>query len=378
MGVKRFIHIFTIVVTFLSTSTVVMATNGYDTDLLKAMAIAMGVDHRLETLSDGCYYRHILYSNRPVTVEIQQGNVTHIGYSLFTQTQKDFLKSPVCNFLERYSLEIALPLQCEKSVARQLEEDGIFFRQGSFDSFRQIEQDTSYQIKIENLNDKRYTASWSKDGNEFLAINFPIEHELLAGCNMIERERRLIEGVRNTEPDSQRKPPLDDNTALQPSWQGKYYILQGDTYYLAQLNSNKYYVENKEGRDGAYQLLYDSDFVAESLANLFTTVEIPNDYKMELRVRKYGLKEDTIYVSLNQWTAFCLKEGCVPYFGIAKSEKDVECEIVMRNKGMGYCHVVRAVIDSENLEDRHGLIKARVVPYVPTSRIKYLFDELKL
>lgn len=375
---KRFVHIYTTTVIFLSTCTVSMATNGYATDLLKKMAVAMNMAQELDDLVDSCYYRSFTYNGRPITVDVQQGNVTHIGYSLFSKAQKEFLKSPICNFLERYSLEITLPMKREKSVARQLEEDGIFFRHGSINSFRQIEQDTSYAVGIENLNDKRYIVSWSKEGTEFLTVNFPIEYDLLVGCDMIEREKRLTEGIQNTSPECRISTVPVDSAALQQSWQGKYYTLKGDMYYLPQLNSNQYYVKKQEEESISYQLLYDTDFVAESLANLFTTVEIPNEYTMELRVRKYGFKTDTIHVALNQWTAYCLKEGCVPYFGVEENEKDVVCEVVMLNKAMGYCHVMRAIVDSENMEDRNGVIKARVVTYIPISRIKHLFGELKM
>lgn len=355
-----------------------MAANSYATDLLEKIAVATNISQELASLPDGFHYRRFTYNDRYVTVEIQQGNVTHIGYSLFSKTQRDLLKSPICNFIERYSLELTLPLQREKSVSRKMEEDGIFFRNGSFDSFQQIEQDSTFSVNMETLNDKRYTVSWSRGEKEIFAINFPVEYELLAGCNMLESERRFIAGIQNMQSENQLNTAFAISDALRPTWQGKYYVLKGETYYLPQLNSDKYYIENKNDEEVSYQLLYDSDFIVESLANMFTTMEIPNHYTLELRVRKYGLKEDTIYVSLNQWTAFCIKEGCVPYFGVAKNGANVECEIVMYNRVMGYSHVVRTVIDSETVEDREGIIKARVVPYVPTTRIKYLFDELKL
>ena len=373
---KRFIFIVSAIL--LSADMECMAINGYATDLLGEMAMAMNVTPRLDTLSNGLYYRDFTYNGRPLTVEVQQGNVMHIGYSLFSKTQRQVLKSPACNFLERYSLEITLPLQRQKSLYRQLEENDIRFLHGSFDTFKQIEQDTSYSVVIKSLNDKRYAVSWSKGENEILVVTFPISHELLTGCNMLESERRLIDDILNTAASGRLFGSSLDVATFHPLWQGKYYVVKGGEFYLPQLNCDKYYVEVKDGENTSYQLLYNPAFMAESLSNLFTTSEIPNDYIVELRIRKYGLKEDTIKVPLNKWTAFCLRRDCVPYFGIVKKEKDVTCEIIMHNKAMGYAHVMCAVIDSESMEDRKSVIKARVVPYVPTARIKYLFDELKL
>ena len=207
-------------------------------------------------------------------------------------------------------------------------------------------------------------------------MNFPIEHELLTGCGMIERERRLTDALlENATLPAPASFMPDTADVLRPTWQGKYYVQKGTTHYLPRFSSDRYYTKG----DGAqYELLYDSNFMAESISNLFSTTGIENDYTLELRMRKYGMKEDTVRISLNRWTSFCLEEGCEPYFGMMRNEGEVECEIVMYNRAMGYSHVVRAVTDSEDMEDRKGVIRARVLPYVPMSRIKYLFEQLKL
>lgn len=368
-------YILYIVVLLLTAGTNSMAAKGYATDLLEKIARTMNVVQRLDTLADGFHYRCLNYNDMSITIEVRRGTVTHIGRSLFSRTQRDILRSPVCNFLERYALEIALPMERAKSVERQLEEDGIFFRNGSFTKLKQIENDTTFSINIENLNDKRYTVSWAKNDKEAFAVNFPIEYELLTGCGMIERERRLTDAIENATLPASASFMLDTADVLRPTWQGKYYVQKGPVHYLPQFSSDRYYIK---GDCAQYELLYDSNFMAESISNLFSTAGIENDYTLELRVRKYGLKEDTVRISLNQWTSFCMEEGCKPYFGMIRNEREVECEIVMYNRAMGYSHVVRAVMDSEDMEDRKGVIRARVLPYVPTSRIKYLFEELKL
>lgn len=352
-----------------------VARNGYCTDMLQRMASCMNVKAKLDTLSEGEYYRYFVYNNRPVTVIVKNGEVAHIGYSVFTLAIRHRMASPVCNFLERYALEITLPLKREKSVARQLDEDGIFFHGGDFSYFKQIESDTTFAVNLENLNNKRYTVSWLKDGETKFSVNFPIEHDLIAGTDMIENERRILANIPKASK-ATRHEQLADSARLRLSWQGKYYTLPGNIYYTKQLNTNRYYMKDK--KDG-FKLFYHPSYVLESLSNLMTTVAIENDYDLQIRLLKYGFVQDTIQVKLNQWLNYCFNEGCIGYFGIIGEDNGIaDCELIMRNSALGYIHLMRLSIDVTTLEERKGLIKARLNSYITTTRVKYLFDELKI
>lgn len=356
-------------------SSVAIAANSYRTDLLQRMAETMNITQQLQQQEDGEYYQYLSYNHRAVTVIISQNEVVHIGFSLFTPAQRKDLNSPVCNFIERYALEIALPMKRERSVSRKLNEDGIFFRNGDFESLKLLQNDTTYQIGLELLDNKRYTVSWSKDGKEVISVNFPVEYDLLAGTDMTENERRIMEDVRRSSTKT-RQAMIDDDLSLEKVAHGKCYILKGDYFYNKQLNTNRYYVKNEED---SCLLFYHRDYVLESLSNLMTTAAIENDYDIQIRLVKYGFSQDTICVKLNQWLNYCIDQGCMPYFGIIAIDKDMaDCEIIMKNVLMGYIHVMRLNIDIGTLEDRKGLIKARLNSFVPTTRVKYLFDEHKI
>lgn len=351
-----------------------IAENSYRTDLLQRMAESMKISKQLQTLKDGKYYKYLMYNNRPITIIVEKAEVSHIGYSIFTPFQRSIIKYPVCNFIERYSLEIALPLKREKSVARQLDEDGIFFRNNSFDFFIHLHNDTTYSISVKCLNNKRYTVSWSKNGKEYFAVNFPIEHDLLSGTDMQENERRIVTSIIGSSKTVQNME-LQDSALLKMNWQKNYYTLPGDYFYTKQLNSNRYFTKNKSG---IFQLFFHPDFVSESLANLMTTGAVENDYDIEIRLVKYGFSQDTILVKLNQWLNFCIHEKCTPYFGILSLDKYIaDCEVIMQNIALGYIHVMRLSFDIRTLNERKGVIKARLNSYIPTPRIQYLFDELK-
>ena len=90
-----------------------------------------------------------------------------------------------------------------------------------------------------------------------------------------------------------------------------------------------------------------------------------------------GYKEEIIRVPLNSWINFCLNSGCTPFVGLIDYDgNNATFELVMRNADLGYNHVMKVKFDVAQLESRKGIIEARLNSYVPTSKIKFLFDEL--
>jgi len=352
-----------------------MAGNRYRTDLLQRMATALQAEAQLDTLPEGRYVGLLQYKAHPVTVVVADSVVTHIGYSLFSEQLREAMSSPAFDFVERYPLFLDLPVQRERSVARHLDEDGVFFRGGKMDALHQVAADTTLAVSVENLNGKRYTVHWMKGDEERFAINFPIDYDLLAGTDMEERERRLLPEVAqwSAEP---RMAEVPDSARLKTTWQGRYFILPGEKFYLPQINSDSYY--ERDERD-SLRLLCNTRLMKESVANLLTTGQVENDYDLEIRMVKYGFKYDTLQVRLNQWINYCLDHGCKPYFGLIDETDGVaKCELIMWNPDMGYLHSMRVVFDMLTLSERKGLVQARLNAFVEISKVQYLFDEIKL
>ena len=153
-----------------------------------------------------------------------------------------------------------------------------------------------------------------------------------------------------------------------------YYVHRGDAYYFDDLNSNRYYELDSLGK---IRPIFCNQFSFESVVNLFTATDIPNDFVLQIRIQKYGLKKEQIPVPLHQWINFCKKTGCKPYIGFIKKTEDcLDCELIMRNVSMGYSHVMRFTFDTSMIETRRGFIPARLNCYIPTSRISKMFKEL--
>lgn len=372
------LRIILIIFLILTSRLVSVAQNEYRTDLLVRMASKLKIAEQLDTLRDSIYYNLFSYRERPLTVIVDNHRVEHIGYHLFTNEHRDVFHTPVINFLERYFLELDLGIDSIHTMKDKMENDNVRFHKGNSKFFRNLPNDSLYQIayfvSIQNINERGYSVEWLKDSTIVCGISFPIEYAVLTGTDMVEYENRLKNEI---ERDTLKSPKVAEVTRemLKKEWQENYYILKGDYYYFESLNNHQFFV-----MDSLEQLrpMYDSIHVVESLHNLFTMPYLENEYTLDVKLVKYGFKKEFFSIPLKQWLRFCLNSGCRPYFGIISNDgKNVVCELIMRNSDMAYVHVMNLTFDLKTLEERGGVIKARLNSYIPTARIKYLFEEIK-
>ena len=353
----------------------IWAQDRYRTDLLGLIAKKTGICQQIDTLKDGEYTQFTDYKSDPVTIIVEKGRITHIGYSLFSKQQRKGFGADICNFIERYLLELEIPTTENFTILQRMKEDGVKVIKGNMElkDLRQLCADTTVCINLQNLNEQTYTMGWRKDSTWLYILSFPIEYDLMFGTDMDERELRLLKELSYSEihNDSLIESEQKD---LVKAWQDNYYTLKGDSYLLANLNSNLYFTKNGEEK---YIPIYNNLYPIESLANLLTSNLIDNDYTLEIMLRKYGFKTDTINVPLKQWISFCKDSGCKPFFGIISFEKDgiTTCELIMHHDKMGYNHIMKLAFPMSNFESRKGRISARLNSYVTSSRIKNLFDD---
>lgn len=352
-----------------------IAQNTYRTDLLKNIAEKCGLISRLDTVADGEYFQFAHFKSLPLTVIVARRHITHIGYSLFSPKQRKGFGEEICNFIERYFLELDIPTREHISTTQRMKEDGVRIIKGNLNihQLRYFCSDTTMCINLQTINEREYTMGWRKDSIWQYVLSFPIEYDLLHGTNMDERERRLLEDLRLT-PFIKDSLKIDKYTKIKKAWQDNYYTIIGESYILPNLNTNRYLYKDKEGH---YKPIYSKVYPIESLANLFTSNLINNDYILDIKLRKYGLKTDTLNVPLRNWISYCQQMGCKAFFGIISLEKDniATCELIMHNHRMGYNHIMKITFPMSTFDERKGRIQARLNSYVNSSRIKNLFAD---
>lgn len=363
------------------TSTASYAQNAYRTDLLKLIADKCNLHPKLDSIKDGEHIQCAQFRNLPITAIVENKRVTHIGYSIFSPEQRAGFGKVVCNFIERYLLELDIPTRDNVSATQRMTEDRVKIVKGKLDyhRLRQLCLDTTYCINLKTINESEYTMGWRKDSVWQNIISFPVEYDLLWGTNLEERERRLPEELQMIAfvRDS---IMIDKSSKIKKAWQDNYYTLKGDAYIIPNLNANQYFWKDKNGQ---FKPIYSKIYPFESLANLLTTNLVKNDFILEIKLRKYGFKTDTLNIPLVQWINFCRKTGCKAFFGVISFDKDgiVTCELVMHNSSMGYNHIMKLYFPISSLEERKGRIPVRLNSYVNSSRVKNIFadyNEIKL
>lgn len=351
------------------------AQNEYRTAILKVMADKTGLCQYLDSVSDGEYIQIAQFNEQPLTAIVEDKCVTHIGYSIFDSIQREGLGEHVCNFLERYLLELDIPTNEIISKTQRMKEDGFVIEKGVMDlsQLRTLCSDSTAIISLNTINEKRYTLGWRWDAAWHLILSFPIEYDLLYGTNMDEREAKI---AKDLEKDYCYEDSLNltDQDMLVKAWHDNYYTLKGDYYLLDDLSSNLYFEKDDNDK---YKPIYNKTYPIESLANLLTSNLVENDYTLEIRLKKYGFKTDTISIPLRRWITYCKRTGCKPYFGVI--DFDIEgtttCELIMHNEKMGYNHIMNVTFPMAIFDEKKGCIYARLNSYVTSSRIKNLFGE---
>lgn len=338
----------------------------YTSDRLEAMGRLLGLDSAVSENIDT-----LVYNRLPVAVSIDSvGRVNHLGYKLFSRSQRGSLTSPAFDFVERYTLEAALPMERMKTLEKQLLEDDVNLTGCTLQTLPRMSVDSTLNVSVSNINGRRYRISWLKGTRPSHSIEFPLSYDLLSGCDIDENERRLPTEIKAFNPrlDTSLPPELtlDENLG--------FYVTPHGSYFLDGLTSARYFEEY----EGEMEPLYDLDFPAHTVANLMTGTDLDNQFDINVKFRKYDYKIDNFTVPVSQLVGYFISCGCQPYFGIIKLENgEIVGESLFVNPSQGYCHAMKITMRESDLINRNGKIDARLVSYIPVSKITNIFDEFK-
>lgn len=370
MRMKRVISI--ALVFLVAATSSVCAAGKYRSSLLAQMAGAMALDSLCHQLGEGYHYRISFWNGIPVTIGIAGDEVSHIGFALLPPSTRELLPMPVGDFLERYTLELSLPLQHEKSPQVQMMEDGVVFHMGTLGRMiSAMSRDTLLETELINVRGRRYCFNW-KNSLDSGCVVFPIDWQLLSGRSMMENEDRLPQEVLGAKPLT--PLPIPGIEEMTQTDDGLYSTGEG-YYYFKNLSSDRYYTLQRT----IVLLIDDPRHTKAFTANLFTGAGIDNSLIINVKMRTYGLRSVYFKMTLDQWLSYCLGNGCKPYWGIITEDKDMlEGELILRNEECGYNHVMRLWIPRKSLIEADGEIQARLLPYVPTHGLRYLFEETNL
>lgn len=344
------------------------AQNSFGSQSLEQMAKSIP-EVPFDSLSPGTH-RQYSYKDLPLTIRVNQRNeVEHIGATLF---HEGIVQCPslIYDFLERYYLSICLPFERIKSIGQQIKEDDIILDAGNWDLFPSLRQ--LDKVVIENLSGKRYRVSWLQADTVVCSLSFPMKYQLIVGADLVELEDRLINRVLTHK---EATILLDEDFKREGYWKDAFFVREGDSYILEQLNSNTFYLPDKNGQLHA---VWDRAYPVESAFNVMLCPEVESKFILECQLMKFGNKQEDFCCPLRQWLSFCLSEGCQPYFGITTlTDRSLSGICIMRNEKYGYNHLLRIRLLLDDFGKSEGTVYAKWHAFIPTGSIKDLYEDLK-
>ncbi len=362
------------------TANTVAARDGgrYSTSRLQHIAHELNMPDTLHRLPSGIHTDYWRYKGKPVTVITRNYQVEHIGYTIFSQAQRELIPYPIFNFLERYALEGDLPRKGKVDWARQMKRDHVVFDVGSLSQLPALANDSTLSVLVSNHSERAYTVEWANDSAVVCKVTFPSSYELMRGIGMIENENKLRSSIECHEDtlgcDTVKVESLD----LYECEDGEYYVLERGINRIPEMPDNLYFTLSTDTVTGdeGLSLLCSTQFPEESVANLFSSLGIDNDYEVDVVHKKYNFKKEEFRVPLRQFIGFLLSEGCRPYYGVIdcnESTHELEAFMEMRNHEEAYEHLLMIKMDTSTLDDRKGLINVSLKSYVPTHNLENLY-----
>lgn len=302
--------------------------------------------------------------------------VCHLGLSLFSEATKQILDINICNFLERFFLELLLQKDAA-SVDRKLQEYNIVMyidgqkivanNAASFQrALRQMEMPVNFSLRQKG---NQAEAVW-RFSSHALSVTFPLYRELIDGMDKVESDDELFHQLQVA--------VLNDVSVTDEPVTGSglvaegngLYVDKGEVFLIPALTANKYYV--KKGKE--YVPVFQKQYPEYSLNNLFLTYANGEGKTLQITHRKYGYFTPEISIPLLNFL-MCFKKDftTVCHTGMNKQGK-LETVVVFNHKKLNYLHLLRVETDEKQLFAKSPVFKADFYSNIPQHSIKSLLQ----
>ncbi len=318
-----------------------------------------------------------IIKGKEVTFTFNSKNqLSHLGISLFNDDVKDIYDEYLCNFIERFFLELLL-MPDSQQVKRKLDEKEVHlsycgqeFGEGLFNSISNILYMTDATSDfILRTGSQEGDATW-RSGDKSLNLKFPMNRELIEGTDKKEADTSVCEMLKDAV--SEKVIPHDD--MKQPANPEKLpqgiYVSRGVVGQVQELSSDIYYLL----KNGRYEFLYDERFPEYSMNNLFLTFKNGKGKSIHIIHRQYGNSEHEIILPLTNFLACFHNDFLTTCHTAYNKEGELETIVLFYHKTLNYIHMIRAHIDKEELFRTSATINADLYTNIPQHYIKTLLQ----
>ena len=344
--------------------TVALGAQGFATQRLCQMAASL-TDIPFANLSQGLH-NEFNYANHSLKIRVNEWDeVEHIGYRLFDPLTIQTQSPVVCDFVERYLLELDLGTQMDRKMRMGI--DKVVLERGDLDNVHCLRPEDRLEISMVEM--LRYRFAWFRDDECLVSLVFNMDYQLLSGCNAIELEYNYLRDVK-------RKRGLFvslEDIVIEDS-DDEFAIVDGGYYLSESIRADKYYRRDlvKE-----WKLVCSGDKPYWSAANLMLSPSALGDFQLDCKLDMYGYHDSSFEMAVNQWVAQTLAEGCKLFFGIkSRTSNSIQGTLFCPNFAGGYCHMMSVDIPAESFDKGKGMVKGRLYVYVPLHNIDSSYFDL--
>ena len=338
-------------------ATTAWGAHGFATQRLNQMAASL-TDVPFNQLLQGVHHGYV-YDNHPLTIRVNEWNeVEHIGYQLFDDLALQVQPRVVCDFVERYLLELDLDAQMDRITRMRI--DKVVVERGSLDHIYDLCLEDRLEIsKAEML---RYRVAWFRGDQCLLSLLFDMDYQLMSGCNAIELENNYLRDVKRIQGV---EVPMEE-IVIEDGDDG-YAIVDGGSYLSESIRADRYYLRDAMME---WQSVCNGDKPYWSAANIMLSPLMLGDFQLDCKLDMYGYQDKGFEMDLHQWVAQTLAEGCKLFFGIkSRTPETIKGTLLCPNFSGGYCHTMSVEIPFESFDKGEGSIKGRLYVYVPLHNI---------
>ena len=306
----------------------------------------------------------------------ETGSLSHIGVSLFSQETKKLIGNQLCDFIERFFLELCEQNGSESIKSKLLEYgvkltyDGKEYGNAGFVSISRIlnELDMPASFSL-NLQEKQGQGTWFY-GNHTLEMTFPLYRELIEGTDKSESDEKLYVMISETIsiPACNEESNIDDRE-LSP-YQNGIFVKKGERFQVMALSSDRYYVKDDE----KYVPLFSEKYPLQSMNNLFLTCKHSERVSLQITHRQYGHFTPEVTVSLLSFLSLFQEDFTrLAHTGFDKVGK-METIVVFNHKTLNYIHMLRVKASQQDVFSKRPVLKADLYTNIPQHYLKTLLQ----
>lgn len=348
----------------------IFAQYHFKSQILSEMSQAISLPSRIEGSEYGCVDAGT-YRGQKIHCDLTKDKqIVHIGFNLFAQEMKVETNRIVCDFLERYLLQI----KCIETTFLQedrLRDDKFLIEQGSLSVVSKITPNTAFSLEMQDY--KYYRATWfTETGKVLLKVAFPINYELLLGLPKVEIEKQFKQRVLASSHSSKKGLTPE----LEPYQDGIYRNCPISHYHIPSLNTAQYY---KRVNESKYVPCFESTHKWYSAANLFQgLVNTQNEYQLYVEQNLYGFKKESFTIPLAKWLDYCAEQKLEIFFAVEEEREDgAKALLIAHSKELGFNHMLSLIIPDNFIQKHNSIIKATLNAYIPTQNVKELYQTYK-